>query len=233
VRWIDPYGGGARRYDVLSGERLVYRAGRVTGIDLLQLQRGDVVLDVGCGTGLNLPLLAAAVGPTGLVIGLDRSPQMLAVAQHRITRNRLSRVRLLQADATAFTASMVNSLVQEVSHEEGVDAVFASYAMSVIPDWHAAWRASLAVLKPGGRAGIVDMQPPIGWAKMFSPLAYLACAVGGSDIHARPWTALETDCVNVVKKSLRGGHIVASAGRLSRQVEPRRRPRKNATSRHD
>lgn len=81
MRWIDPYGGGARRYDVLSGERLVYRSGRVAGIDLLQLQRGDVVLDVGCGTGLNLPLLAAAVGPTGLVIGLDRSPQMLAVAR--------------------------------------------------------------------------------------------------------------------------------------------------------
>jgi ubiquinone/menaquinone biosynthesis C-methylase UbiE len=219
VRWMDPYGGGARRYDVFSGERLVYRAGRVAGIDLLQLRRGDVVLDVGCGTGLNLPLLAAAVGPTGLVIGLDRSPQMLAVAQNRITRNRLSTARLLQADATAFTVSMVNALVQEVSHEMGVDAVFASYAMSVIPDWQAAWRASLAVLKPGGRAGVVDMQPPIGWAKMLSPLAYFACAVGGSDIHARPWTAVETDCVNVATKTLRGGHIVAAAGMLSKRVE--------------
>jgi ubiquinone/menaquinone biosynthesis C-methylase UbiE len=214
VRRIDPYTVAARSYDVLSGERLVYRAGRVAGIELLQLKRGDVVLDVGCGTGLNLPLLAAAVGPAGLVIGLDRSPQMLAVAQHRITRDGLSTVRLLEADATVFTASMVNALVQEAGHEKGIDAVFASYAMSVIPEWHAAWRASLAALKTGGRAGIVDMQPPTGWAKILSPLAYFACAVGGSDIHARPWTAVETDCVDVVEKSLRGSHIVAAAGML-------------------
>jgi ubiquinone/menaquinone biosynthesis C-methylase UbiE len=214
VRRIDPYAVGARVYDALSAERLVYRAGRVAGIELLQLKRGDVVLDVGCGTGLNLPLLADAVGPAGLVVGLDRSPQMLAVARHRITRGGLSTVRLLEADATAFTTSMVNALVQDANHEEGVNAVFASYVMSVIPDWHAAWHASLAVLKPGGRVGIVDMQPPTGLAKILSPIAYLACAVGGSDIHARPWTAIETDCVNVVKKSLRGGHIVAAAGTL-------------------
>ncbi len=214
MRRFDPYALGARSYDALSGERWIYRAGRIAGIELLQLHRGDVVLDVGCGTGLNLPILASMVGPAGLVIGLDRSPQMLAVAHRRIVRSGLGTVRLLEADAAAVTGSMITTLIQKPGSSAGVDAVFASYTMSVIPDWHAAWQASLAVLKPGGRAGIVDMKRPTGCAKIFSPLAYLACAVGGSDIHAHPWTAVETDCIDVAKRSLRGGHIVAAAGRL-------------------
>ena len=208
------YLAGARFYDALSGECLVYRAGRVVGIRLLQLKPGDVVLDVGCGTGLNFPLLARAVGPSGLVIGLDRSPQMLAVARRRVAREGLTTVRLLEADATSFTAASVNALIESTGREPGVDALFASYALSVVPDWSAAWHSILTVVKHPGRVAIVDMQPPTGHARVFSPLARLACALGGSDIHAHPWTAVEDDCTDVARETLRGGHIVAAAGTL-------------------
>ena len=53
-------------------------------IDRLALQPGDWVLDVGCGTGLSLPLLRDAVGPGGAVIGVEQSPDMLALACRRI-----------------------------------------------------------------------------------------------------------------------------------------------------
>ena len=56
----------APAYDVLSGEWPVYRAGRITGIGALRLRLGAVVLDIGCGTGLNIPLIRAAVGPAGV-----------------------------------------------------------------------------------------------------------------------------------------------------------------------
>ena len=96
------YEAAARFYDALSGERLVYRAGRESGVALLGLRPGDTVLDVGCGTGLNFGLLADAVGPAGTVIGLDSSPEMLRMVRRRVEANRWSTVRLVEADATTF-----------------------------------------------------------------------------------------------------------------------------------
>ncbi|MBX3099348.1 MAG: methyltransferase domain-containing protein [Salinibacterium sp.] len=197
------YGGGARVYDALSGERLVYRRGRIAGIDLLELREGDTVLDVGCGTGLNFPMLADAVGPTGRVIGLDRSFAMLHMAERRITSNHWSNVTTVHADATDFSPPDVG-----VGH---VDAVIATYSLSVIREWPTAWECMTAILRPGGRAGIVDMQLPTGRAALLAPLARLACAIGGSDIHAHPWTALRASGHQYSEVTLRGGHIVAAA----------------------
>ena len=55
-------------------------------IDLLQLRAGDVVLDVGAGTGLSYELLLAAVGPSGGVMAFEQSPEMFAQAQARCDR---------------------------------------------------------------------------------------------------------------------------------------------------
>ena len=105
------YGVGARWYDVLSGERPVYRAGRLAGIALLDLSPGDAVVDLGCGTGLNFALLLDATGPSGVVIGIDRSAEMLAVAQRRIDREGWGdRVRLIRADAAELSPEAVVQL---------------------------------------------------------------------------------------------------------------------------
>jgi ubiquinone/menaquinone biosynthesis C-methylase UbiE len=207
------YEAAARVYDAFSSERHVYRAGRQSGVGLLALRAGDTVLDLGCGTGLNLPLLVNAVGPTGLVIGLDRSPQMLRMARRRVEENGWTTVRLIEADAMTFDPAQVS---KELPSSAGgkVDAVFSSYAMSVFDDWQPAWARVRALLTPGGRAGIVDMQRPVGPARVFSPLARLAAALGGSDLTARPWTVLERDGVQVRSESVRGGHIQAVAATI-------------------
>lgn len=199
------YGRGARWYDALSGE-FVYRAGRIAGIHLLDLRDGDTVLDLGCGTGLNLPELVRRVGPTGHVVGLDRSADMLTVAKRRAARHGWSNVMFVQADATDFGSRDLEG--------EPVDAVLSTYAMSVFPDPDAAWRKARSVLRAGGRACIVDMQPPTGAARFLSPVAHLAAAAGGSDLEARPWQLLERDGSRLVRRTLRGGHIVAVAGTL-------------------
>lgn len=83
------YGHGARWYDRLSMERTLYREGRVAMVEHLGLRPGDRVLDVGCGTGLSLPLLVAAVGAQGQVVGVEPSEPMLAQARLRVQRGEL------------------------------------------------------------------------------------------------------------------------------------------------
>ncbi len=61
------------------------------------VQRGDTVLDVGCGTGLCFPLLQRKLGPTGTIIGIDASSQMLHVAADRIADNNWNNVDLVTA----------------------------------------------------------------------------------------------------------------------------------------
>jgi len=66
-------------------------------VDQLPAGPGDTVLDVGCGTGLCLPLLHDKVGPTGTIIGIDASEQMLKVAATRVTAQGWGNVHLIGA----------------------------------------------------------------------------------------------------------------------------------------
>lgn len=70
----------ARDYDASAQRTMALRRRTIAR---LALQPGDVVLDVGCGTGLSFPLLLDAVGATGLVIGVESSPEMLVLARQR------------------------------------------------------------------------------------------------------------------------------------------------------
>jgi ubiquinone/menaquinone biosynthesis C-methylase UbiE len=68
-------------------------------VEALPLDHGQVVLDVGCGTGLCCGLLREKVGPEGEVVGIEESPEMAAVACERVTREGWDNVRVIQAPA--------------------------------------------------------------------------------------------------------------------------------------
>lgn len=196
---------GARVYDVVSLEWPVYRPGRVAGIRLLGLRPGDRVLDIGCGTGLNFPGLQAAVGPSGAVVGIDLSEQMLARARARVRRNGWANVDLVRADAGRCT-------VTELVAGGHFDAALSTFALSIIGDGAGAWRAAMQAVRPGGRVAVVDLALPTGRWSVLAPLARLACFTGGVDLHRKPWQWVVRDTGDVTRIALRGGHIRVAAG---------------------
>lgn len=214
-------------YDLLSAEWPVYRVGRLAGIERLRLRAGDRVLDVGCGTGLNLPLLRAAVGASGRVVGVDASPQMLELASRRASHRGWTNIDLVEADATAMDALEIRRLLGNRGGDrpgsgvaEGADAVLFTYSLSLMRPWQQAWTCALRVARPGARIAVVDLALPGGAATPWRPLARLACALGGSDIAARPWTAAEDALVQVSRATLRGGHIEVRVGTVPSATAP-------------
>lgn len=124
--------------------RKYYLFGRDTLIRELDAVPGGSVLEVGCGTGRNLALIARRF-PGCRLYGLDISAEMLASAEAKLGRNGPV---LRVADATDFSPGQFGT--------DGFDRVVISYALSMIPDWEAAVDAAIAALKPGGSLHIAD-----------------------------------------------------------------------------
>ena len=86
----------ARSYNRDTG---LFQPYRDAVVEALPLKRGQVVLDVGCGTGLCCGLLRDKVGPGGTVIGIEESPEMAAVAREYIAREGWRNVTVVQSSA--------------------------------------------------------------------------------------------------------------------------------------
>lgn len=95
------------------------------------------------------------------------------------------------------------------------DAVLATYSLSLMGDWERAWKNTAALLAPQSKVSVVNMAVPTGCGRWLAPLARLACAMGGSDINAAPWRAVEERCTAVVRASARAGHQQIRAGKTA------------------
>jgi demethylmenaquinone methyltransferase/2-methoxy-6-polyprenyl-1,4-benzoquinol methylase len=128
----------------------------------LGIERGQAVLDLCCGAGHNLPLLADAVGPRGTILGVDFSTGMLERARERIVDR--PQVTLLHRDAY---------LIGEYAPHR-FDRVLCSFGLGLMTDPVAFLRAARAALKPGGRIALLDQTPFTGLLRVLNPLVYLA-----------------------------------------------------------
>jgi ubiquinone/menaquinone biosynthesis C-methylase UbiE len=90
------YSEHARSYDRDTG---AFRPYREAIVEALPLRQGQVVLDVGCGTGLCCGLLREKVGPRGAVVGIEEAPEMAAVAREHIACEGWHNVTVVQSPA--------------------------------------------------------------------------------------------------------------------------------------
>lgn len=107
-----------------------------------QLQRGERVLDVACGTGIVARLAAAHVGPSGHVMGVDLNPGRLEVARAR-TPTSGATVAWREGDATALPCA-----------DATFDVVCCQQGVQFVPDKAVALREMHRVLVPGGRLAL-------------------------------------------------------------------------------
>jgi SAM-dependent methyltransferase len=184
---------------------------RRRAVDALALQPGETVLDVGCGTGLSLPLLEAAVGAGGHVVGIEQSPQMLAYARRRVEAAAWTQVELECAPAEeARIGTLADAALFFFTHDilrrpEALDAV-------------------LAHLRPGARvvASGLKWAPPWAWpVNLFVWPAALHSVSSLAGLDA-PWAGLAQRLHRLdVEPWLMGGAYVASGFKAAQ-------PRRNA-----
>jgi demethylmenaquinone methyltransferase/2-methoxy-6-polyprenyl-1,4-benzoquinol methylase len=203
----DIYESGAKQYDFttilfrLIGLRM--KAYRLSAIKKLSLQRGDFVIELGCGTGLNFPFLMKKIGPEGRLIGVDLTPGMLDIARMRVERFGWKNVELIKSDVVGY------------DFPERVNGVFATGLFGYIPEYDDVIKAASRSLEPGGHLAILDGKQPEklpSW--LFKVVLRLGASFGYTPqyFNVRPWESVERYFTKTSFETRYGGMIYILSG---------------------
>jgi trans-aconitate methyltransferase len=190
------YGEHARSYDRDTGPFQPYRRAIV---EALPLRAGQVVLDVGCGTGLCCGLLRQKVGPQGGVVGIEESPEMAAVAREYITDEGWRNVTVVQSPAEEAQIGLT------------ADAALFCAVHDILQS-PGALRNVMAKLRPGAwvAAGGGKWAAPVMVAMNWLVSTVHAPYVRSFSGFDRPWTHLERliEDVHVRELAFGSGYIM-------------------------
>jgi ubiquinone/menaquinone biosynthesis C-methylase UbiE len=197
----------ARNYNVTAN--LYYAIGfreyayRKKAAGALKLRKGDTVVEISCGTGLNFPYLQDAVGDEGRIIGVDLTEAMLDKARRRVEQYHWGNVELIHCDAGKYT------------FPEHIDGILSSFAITLIPEFDEIIMNGARALKPGKRLVILDFRIPSNWLAFLAPLAITIMKPFGvspdlADRH--PWESIERHLHNLKMESLYGGLAYIARG---------------------
>ncbi|HET9913113.1 MAG TPA: class I SAM-dependent methyltransferase [Anaerolineales bacterium] len=160
-------------------------------LHLAGLKPGMQALDIGCGAGDVSFLAAKLVGPEGKVVGVDKSPEALALAARRASSARLMNVQFMNFD------------LLELSLAEPVDALIGRLVLMYFPDPAAMLRRLLNFVKPGGIVAFQEMD-------MDASKSEPACELFETSLWRIKQTFTRADVD--IRTSLRLGRIFEEAG---------------------
>ncbi|MEZ4667740.1 MAG: class I SAM-dependent methyltransferase [Anaerolineae bacterium] len=201
---IDIYRKRAKTYDTSGISGL--ESWRKEAVRTLNLKRGDLVVDIGCGTGLNFMLLQEVVGSEGKIIGVDLTDAMLDQARQRITEHGWTNVELVQSDAAQYT------------FPERIDGIISVFALSFIPDSARVIQNGSKALSPGRKWVVLDMVWPDGlpvWLR-YGLFFLSSWGITNDVIQRRPWKmvwqTMEQHLIEGQRKSFWMGFFYLASG---------------------
>lgn len=205
----------ARRYDVTAN--LYYLIGfreqayRERAVNALGVVRGETVVEIGCGTGLNFFLLQAAVGREGRIIGVDPTDAMLEQARRRIEQHGWRNVELVNVDAASY------------QFPAALGGVISTFALTLVPEYEAVIRNGAAALGAGKRFVVCDLKEPARSPRWLVTLgAWLTRPFGVTlDLANRhPWEAMARHLTNVTMTEFYFGFAYLAVGEASGVARP-------------
>jgi arsenite methyltransferase len=136
---------------------------------LAGLKNGEVVLDLGSGAGIDCFLAARKVGPSGRVIGVDMSPEMLDRARENVRKSGAKNIE--------FRLGEIENLPVA---DDSVDVIISNCVINLSTDKPQVFKEAFRVLRPGGRLMVSDLalKKPLPKAIRESVEAYVACVAG-------------------------------------------------------
>jgi SAM-dependent methyltransferase len=182
---------------------------------LAGLQSGETVVDLGSGAGFDCFLAVDAVGPTGRVIGVDMTPEMVERARE---------------NARQQESTTVEFRLGEIEHlpvaDSTADVVVSNCVVNLSPDKAQVFREAHRVLRPGGRLAISDVvrTAAIPEARRADPVSVADCTAGAASI-----AELETMLAERGFEAV-GIEPVADSDRFIREWDPERDPSEYLTS---
>lgn len=144
------YGRWAGLYDLIARYTPGISRIRERAADACRLEPGDTVVEMGCGTGANLPVLRAGVGPTGTVVGIDVTGPVLERA--RDSTAAYDNVHVVRGDATRPPVSF-----------DDVDAILATFVVGMLDDPRGAVDDWCDRVGPGGHVVLVNAASSDAW----------------------------------------------------------------------
>lgn len=157
---------------------------RRMAVERLDPQPGQTVVELGCGTGINFPLLQRRIGPGGRLIGVDLTGAMLARARRKVAANGWTNVELVEADMADYT------------FPSGVDRIISTFALTLSPHYEEVIRRGRRALAPGGTLVVLDLKAPRNahpWLIRLAALTARPFAVTADLAGRHPWEIVERE----------------------------------------